>query len=115
MTDKETKKKLISSYKGRLQTGGVYIIRNTSNNRLLLDATPDMDAAINRFSFAQATGSCINVKLAADWAAFGSSAFVFEPIETIEKNETQTAEDFRKDVQLLKKLWIEKYDPAKMY
>lgn len=95
--------------------GGIYTIRNTKNGKVFLDATPDITAAENRFRFAQQTGSCINIKLNKDWSEYGGDAFAFEVAEKLEKNDLQTPTEFRQDIQLLKKLWIEKYDPSVLY
>jgi hypothetical protein len=117
MTDKETRKQLIVAYKERSkkQAGGIYIIRNTQNGRLLIEASPDIAAAENRFGFARQMNSCVNFKLTRDWAQFGPAAFAFEVAETLEKNEDQTPEEFRDDLDLLKKMWAEKFDPSVLY
>ena len=117
VADKESRKQLIDAYKerSRTQTGGVYAVRNTQNGRIFLDASADITASENRFKFAQSTGSCVNVKLNRDWAEFGSGAFTFEILETIDKNEDQTPAEFREDIDLLKKMWIEKYAPETLY
>lgn len=80
-----------------------------------MDASPDIEAALNRFSFAQQTGSCVNVKLNDDWSVCGSAAFEFEIAETIAKNEAQSPTEFREDLQLLKSMWIEKFNPSVLY
>jgi hypothetical protein len=117
MENKETRKELINAYKerSRTSTGGVYIIRNTQNGKLLLETASDIEAASNRFGFAQTTGSCINYKLQKDWSAYGSKVFVFEVAETLKKNDDQTPAQFREDLDFLKKLWTEKFDPATLY
>jgi hypothetical protein len=117
MSDKETKKLLISAYKERSKTdtGGVYMIRNIKNGKILLETASDIEAASNRFSFAQKTGSCINYKLNRDWAADGGGIFTFEVAETINKNADQTPAEFREDLQVLKKMWVEKYEPSQLY
>jgi hypothetical protein len=117
MSDKETKKQLINAYKerSRTQTGGVYLVRNRENGKVFVDLSADMAAAVNRFNFARQMNSCINVKLNNDWAQFGADAFDFEVAETIEKNEQQSPAEFRDDLELLKKMWIEKFDPEVLY
>lgn len=117
MADKEKKKKLITAYKerSRTQTGGVYIISNNHNGKLFIDASADIEAAKNRFNFAQQTGACIHIKLSKDWALYGSNAFTFETAETIDKNEDQEHAAFIEDLTLLKTMWIEKYDTSELY
>jgi hypothetical protein len=117
MIDPETRKKLISAYKerSRTDTGGVYMIKNTKNGKILLEVASDIEAAANRFSFAQKMGGCINYKLNKEWAAYGSDAFTFEIAETIDKNEEQSPVQFREDLNVLKKMWAEKFEPDALY
>lgn len=115
MTEKETKKKLITGYKERIQTGGVYIIRNNKNNKIFLDCSADIGAISNRFEFSKQMNFCVNAKLKKDWDAFGGGAFSLEVLETLEKNETQTAKSFSEDLSLLKDLWFEKLNKEDIY
>ena len=110
-----TKKELIAQYKERETTGGVYIIRNTRNNKLLLDAATDIKIVRNRFEFAHKTGSCVNMKLQKDWAEHGSGSFVLEVLEELRKGETQTDKEFKADIDLLKEMWSEKLKDEEMY
>lgn len=115
MTEKETKKKLITGYKERIQTGGVYIIRNNKNNKIFLDYSADIGAISNRFEFSKQMNFCVNAKLKKEWDAFGGDAFSLEVLETLEKNETQTAKSFSEDLSLLKDLWFEKLNKEDIY
>ena len=120
MADRETKKKLIEAYKeqSKTQRGGVYIIRNRENGRVFIDLAADMSAAANRYEFARKMASCPyggNARLSRDWAQYGSEAYEFEIAETMEKNSEQTPAEFREDLDLLKKMWVEKFDPTTLY
>lgn len=115
MTDKETKKKMISSYKDRTQTGGVYKIKNNINDKIFFDCSVDIAAIANRFEFSKQLNFCVNVKLKKDWDAFGGSAFSLEVLETIDKNENQTAEAFAEDIRLLRDLWLERINKENLY
>lgn len=117
MLDNNARKELINAYKkrARTNTGGIYIIRNAQNGKILLEIASDIEAAENRFSFAKKTGGCINFKLSKDWADFGPEAFTFEIAETIDKNEDQTPTEFREELNLLKKMWAENYASSEMY
>lgn len=117
MTDKETKKQLVNAYKEqtRKQAGGIYMIKNTKNGKVFIDSSLDISAAANRFAFSQETGSCTNIKLGKDWAQYGSGAFTFEIVETIEKNEEQTTAEFREDLQVLKAMRMEKFEADILY
>ena len=113
--DKRYKKELLTEYKVRKETGGIYIIRNIVNGRVLLLSTANLQGSKNRFAFSQKTGGCENLKLAADWKEFGSDAFTLEVIEEIDKSEGQTPEEFKADIKLLYSLWLEKLAGTNLY
>ena len=110
-----SKTELKAQYKEREVVGGVYAIRNTRNNKVLLDAASDLRSIRNRFDFAVSTNSCVNVALQADWSAHGADAFAFEVLEELKKGETQTSKEFRADVALLKDLWLDKMSAETLY
>ena len=113
--DKQSKKDMTAAYTGRKKIGGVYVIRNTVTGMLLPGSAPDVEGIKNRFSFSQATESCVQPKLDDDWKLYGAKAFVLEILETIEKKETQTDREFADDIKTLKELWLEKLDAKMMY
>ena len=115
MAATDRKKELQSQYSGREVTGGVYLIRNTVNNRILVNAATDLQSSRNRFDFAQKTGSCIDMKLQKDWAEHGSAAFAFEVLDELKKGETQTDAEFKADVSLLKEIRLEKMSEEDQY
>ena len=115
MKDKKTAKELQMQYKERQIIGGVYAIRNLANNKLLLDAAVDLQGSKNRFEFSCKTGSCVNMKLQNDWNAQGGGQFTFEILEELKKGETQTQAEFKADIDLLKKLWLEKLSNETLY
>ena len=110
-----TKKELKEQYSNREIIGGVYAIKNTLNNKTLLLSTTDMQGSKNRFDFAQKTGSCIDLKLQSDWNNQGGDQFAFEVLEELKKSETQTADGFKADVDLLKEMWLDNLSGADFY
>jgi hypothetical protein len=108
MKDNVSRRELTQQYKERKVLGGVYIIRNTVNNKLLINTTSDLQGSKNRFEFAQKTGSCIDLKLQKDWDIQKGAGFVFEVLEELEKGSTQTEPEFKADIKLLKEIWLEK-------
>ena len=108
MPDKLTKKKMQSSYKEREKVGGAFVVVNCENDKVMIDASTDIQGAINRFDFSKKTGSCVYLKLNEDWIKHGKEAFKLEVLETITKKPEQTDEDFKEDVEVLKNLWLEK-------
>lgn len=115
--DKEAKRKLINAYKEQslTQAGGIYLIENKKNGKIFLGVTADVAAIKNRFASAKLMGGSFHPKMNADWAAFGGSAFELDIAETINKNESQTPAEFAADLDLLKKMWLEKFDTASLY
>ncbi len=115
MRENKTKKELKLQYKERTITGGVFAIRNTVNNRLLLDATTDLQGSKNRFDFTKMTGSGLHLKIQKDWTAQKGEGFVFEVLEELEKDPVQTQQEFEADIQVLKELWGEKLAGENLY
>ena len=107
MNDKQTKKEIITEYKNREFIGGVYAIRNTLSNRLLVGASTDLQGIRNRFEFSQKTDSCVDMKLQSDWKQFGGSQFCFEVLDELKKSETQTMDEFQADIAALKEIWLD--------
>ena len=115
MKDNKSKKELRFQYKERDITGGVCAIINTMNNKMLLEATTDLQGSKNRFEFSQKTGSCIHLKLQNDWNKQGGEQFVFEVLEELRKGDTQTAKEFKADIDVLKELWLDKLSNKDLY
>jgi hypothetical protein len=115
LKDRKTKKELIAQYKGREIIGGVYVIKNTLNNKLLLRAAMDLQGSKNRFDFSLKTGSCVDMKLQNDWNKQGGEQFVFEVLEELKKGETQTEKEYKADIEVLREMWIEKLFDRDLY
>jgi len=111
----KTKKEMISEYKGRAVTGGAYAVRNTGSGKLFVDVTADLQGSRNRFDFSKQTGTCVYLKLQNDWKAQGGEVFAFEVLEELQKGETQSAAEFKADLDALKDLWLEKLADKEMY
>lgn len=110
--EKRTKKEIMADYKERPIIGGVYVIRNQVNQKVWLDAVIDLQGSINRFDFSVKTGSCVVMKLQADWRVMGKDAFTLEVLETIEKPLEQSLEAFKEDMAVHRALWFEKLDAS---
>ena len=115
MKDNNTKKELLAQYKEREITGGIFVIKNTLSNKMLLDSTSDLQGSKNRFEFSQKTGNCTHIKLQSDWNEQGGGQFVFETLEELKKGEVQTAEEFKADLDVLKKMWLDKLSGSDLY
>ena len=103
------KKELRQGYRQRETTGGVYLIRNTTNNKVLVESAQDLQGALHRFAFGKQTGSCLHLKLQKDWTEQGAGVFDLEVLEEYKKGDTQTQEEFQNDIKLLLELWRDRY------
>ena len=110
-----TRKELKEQYKNRKIIGGVYVIKNTGTDKILLCSTTDIKGSINWFSFAKQTNSCVDLALQKDWNRYGSEQFTFEVLEELEKEDSQTDSDFKKSLDILKEIWFEKLEGNDFY
>ena len=113
--DKERKKEILSEYKQRKTTGGVFKITNTANGRYMLKAEVDLQSFQNRFNFSMRMKSCLHPKLQKDFNEFGPDVFVLEFLEEVEKKEDESRMGFRDRLKKLEEAWAEKFDPEKAY
>jgi hypothetical protein len=111
----DQRKSLINEYKQSPSVGGVYMVTNTRSGRYLLDFAANIQSKQNAFNFMISTGSCMDYRLKADWEQFGSTAFAFEILETLEKKKEQAPAEFSEDLKTLAQLWGAKFDPALSY
>ena len=111
----QSRKELLEAYKHRKVVGGVYAVTNQRTGRMLVMSAQDLNGIRRRYEFAVAIGSCFHPKLQADVNVYGTDAFEFAVLEELVKKETQTDRDFADDLETLRALWLEKYDPAILY
>ena len=105
----------MQEYKERTITGGVYLIRNAVTGKALIQSTSTIEKAKSLLEFSKSTGSCVHPVLAYDWVSHGPEAFSLQILETIEKKDTQTTEEFKEDIMALEELWREKIGEDKLY
>ncbi|AKG52974.1 hypothetical protein DGWBC_0287 [Dehalogenimonas sp. WBC-2] len=111
----DRRKTLISDYKQRKITGGVFKVTNTATGRYLLDSAADIQARQNAFNFSVSTNNAFDYKMRKDWQEFGSAVFKFEVLDSIDKKESQSQEQFVEDLKTLEQIWVEKLDRALRY
>jgi hypothetical protein len=113
--DKNKKREIVSEYKQRKTTGGIYKITNTVNGRYLLKAEVDLQSFQNRFNFNQRMKGCLHPKMRKDFDEFGYDVFVLEFLEEVEKKEEESTMGFRDRLKRLEEVWAEKFDKEKAY
>lgn len=113
--EKDRKKELLAAYKERPEIGGIYIIHNLENGKMLLQSTPNLQGDKNQFDFAIKTGGLVHMKMQADWEKYGKEAFSLEVLDELKKKPEQTVKEFREDLKLLLEIWSMKLDSEKLY
>lgn len=108
MSDK--KKKLKEEYKQKGDPMGVYQIRNTVNDKVLIGASLNLTGILNRHKFGLQMGNHQNRTLQAEWNEFGAESFAFEILDELTPTEAP-GRDYREDLASLEELWLEKLQP----
>ena len=101
-----SKKELKRDYREMKQEGGVYQIRNTVNNKILVLATPNLKT-VNGKLMQLRTGSYLNAELQEEWNRYGAGSFVVEILEAIDQKDEKFADKLEK----IEKKWLEKLNP----
>lgn len=115
MSSPSHRRALSKEYKERRQVGGVYTITNTVNGKYILGYAANLASVRNRFEFSVKTGSTMDSRLRADWAALGPRAFTLEVREELEQGPDQSAAAFLEDLKTLQELWRGNLDASKAY
>ncbi len=105
----DRKKELKQQYKEIKTEAGVFQVRNTRNEKILIDSTRNLKT-LNGKEFQLRSGIYPNKRLAEELLQYGPEAFVIEVLEVLEKKE----DAFFDERDALKKLqahWIEKLQP----
>lgn len=98
-------------YKNTPTPMGVYQIRNTANDKVLVGGSLNLDGRRNRFNFELAQGTTsTDREMKRDWERFGASSFVFEVLEQL-KPVDDPRHDYKADLADLEKKWLDKLQP----
>lgn len=104
------RKALIREYKNTPRTMGIGLVRNTANGKVLLLASRDISALLNRHQVQLRFGAHRNLELQRDWKAVGEQAFAFEVVDTLTPKDTP-GYDPTADLRALEQLWLERLEP----
>lgn len=78
---------LKNRYKQTFVSPGVFVIRNTADQRVYLDGSLHPEAAMNRHRFELTTRKHRHKALQADWLVHGATAFRFELLASVRQSE----------------------------
>lgn len=104
------KKQLKREYQQSHRPMGVFLIRNNRNDKVFVGASLNLPGIINRHKFALQNGGHASSKMQKDWNEFGESSFSFEIVDELTPRADPRA-DYREELKLLEKLWLEKLEP----
>jgi hypothetical protein len=110
--DKEMdrRRELKMEYKELKTEGGVYQVRNTKNNKILVLATPNFKT-INGKEVSLRRGTFFPYKeLEKEIAIYGPDAFIFEILETLEEKEDSPFSK-KDELKKMEEKWLEKLQP----
>ena len=101
----DKKKELKNKYKEMKKLMGVYQIKNTKNNKVLIDSSVDIMSVWNRHKSELKFGTHRNKALQADWKELGESNFVFEVLSELEIKDKENV-DYKKELKILQEMVI---------
>jgi hypothetical protein len=85
---------------------GVLAIRHLPSGRLLVDGSPNAQAALNRHAFELRMGQHRNLAMQHDWNRDGEAGFSFDVLDVLTPSD-DPAGDTRRELQALLSLWCE--------
>ena len=103
-------KRLKREYKDALRPLGVFLIRNTTNDKVFLAGGVDLNGSMNRHRNELSHGSHRNPQLQADWNDLGSGRFEFEILEQLAPS-LDSSFDSKKELEFMEKMWLERLRP----
>jgi len=104
------RKALSREYKNTPRTMGIGVVRNATNGKVLLLASPDIPSLLNRHRAQLRLGGHRNQVLQHDWEEAGEQQFAFEVVDTLTPKDTP-GYDPAADLRALEQLWLEKLAP----
>ena len=107
----KSRKELNREYLERPKPAGIFQVKNTTNGKVLLGSSLNLDGALNGHRFMLRTGSHRNKALQEDWNMYGEEHFVFEVLETVQAKDDPNF-NLRDELTLLEMIWLEKLQPV---
>jgi hypothetical protein len=96
----KTKKELKEQYKNQIPQMGVFEIRNTANQKILLDTATNIPSKWNRHRIELRFGNHRNRQLQEDWNEFGEEKFICSVLSELKLKEDDNS-DIKSELKLL--------------
>lgn len=107
---KNDNRRLKQEYKQAKRALGVFLIRNTTNDKVYLGSGMDIQGIINRHKFALSMGGHQSKALQKDWNELGADKFEFEILDQMEPRD-EPGFDARGELKFMEEMWLEKLEP----
>ena len=105
-----TRKELKEEYKRTAKPMGIFLIRNTANDKVFVAAGVNLAGTINRHRFQLQKGAHPNNQLQLDWNELGESQFAFEIVDELALLTDDPIKQ-KADLDALTQLWLQKLQP----
>lgn len=110
----KTKKELKDQYKQMKIPMGVFQIKNTSTNKVLIDHGIDMVSKWNRHKMELKFGNHRNRSFQNDWNEYGETSFVFEVLAELKPSDKENI-NYNKELKTLESLVKEEINAENIY
>lgn len=97
-------------YREQPRQAGIYLIRNTVSDRVLLGSSMNLHGPLNRHRFLLSIGGHSNRALQDDWRRLGPDAFEFTIAEVVAPQDAE-AGPHEDELAFLEDLWLERTAP----
>jgi excinuclease UvrABC nuclease subunit len=105
----ERKKELKQFYKEIPIEAGVYRIKNSKNEKILIGSTRNIKT-LNGVKFSLENGVHTNKKLQEEWKHFGKESFTFDILEILKKKDDVYFNE-KEALEKLEEKWVEQLQP----
>jgi group I intron endonuclease len=109
-TNVKSKKVIKREYKERKKPAGVFQIKNTVNDKVLLGSSLNLEGPLNSHRFKLTIGQHRNKELQKEWNEYGPDKFVFEILEVVKVKDDPNF-NLNDELTLLEQIWLEKLQP----
>lgn len=106
----KSNKQLKEDYKLAKRAFGVFLIRNTTNDKVFLASGLDIQGIINRHKFALKAGNHGSRDLQNDWNQLGAEKFEFEILDQMQPTD-EPSFNARRELEFMEEMWLEKLEP----
>jgi group I intron endonuclease len=106
----KSKQDIKREYKERKKPAGVFQVKNTTNGKILLGSSMNLEGPLNAHKFMLTIGKHRNEALQKEWNEYGGDKFVFEILEEVKVKDDPNF-NLEDELTLLEQIWIEKLQP----